>query len=765
MQFFLYEFQENFVVKAILFPSKTSARALLSFAFFAFSFFSAASHAENYELDSGISYNFQDISTTGTTLIENCDDCARAVEIGFEFTYYGRVYTQLYVASNGFVLPGGSAPEQGGRMGCCDGRNIPQVDNMVGVMALWWTDLSLKAQEASSAKEEDGKIYTELLGSPGSHVFIVQFNKVRHFHNLATDDENTFQLKIFENDNHIEFHYKNLVANKNIHTIGIESPRQDEGRKFFRTSKTTPLPAKTKEFALSFIPPENVKLTSSLRYGAEGNKLSHIFEVNQNVDDITDIEFSDFPPSGILTNDIDFLNAELKSNNPARFALDYTLEETLNEAAGTISADLIDFKINGGDFLSLESQTVLISQTKLVEHEEFTVTDATMNDNATVIAYKSKNNLLEVIGKSELAADVFFVGRDTDTLAGESYQLTSLSASDECGMPYIDHNDDYSYLFVMCTTGEDNNEIELIRYDLDSYLDDDLTQTQITVPGSVHDFSGIISEQALVVSAANNVAYGRDVGGGLQAVFLNGSKVNSTDGVLKSLAIDSSGEKLVYVLGDTAYLYTDSTETVIATGGVKTVDISSDGTLIVFDSTSNTLPASDNGDLSSEIFTVPAVVPFAGYVQKTNLFGGECKLPSLSEKGQRIIMVCNQDLLNLGNDFTDDREAIFVIETLNETEVVHLISSLPDAISNIQDLVMSSDGASVFFEDGDEENAFRLSGLAKLDSKLEENTAKNYPIPFKIPGDGKSGTIFFLNLLFLMMVLVLRNKNIFNRIV
>jgi len=171
--------------------------------------------AENYDQES-ITYAFEDISGTGITLIEDCDDCARAVDIGFEFTYYGRVYTQMYVGVNGFVLPGGSAPEQGGRMACCNGLDIPWNDNMAGDIAPWWTDLSLKEQADSSAKEEDGKIYTETIGTSPNQIFIVQYNKVRHFHNLVTDDANTFQLKIFEEDNHIEFHYKNLVANKNI---------------------------------------------------------------------------------------------------------------------------------------------------------------------------------------------------------------------------------------------------------------------------------------------------------------------------------------------------------------------------------------------------------------------------------------------------------------------------------------------------------------------------------------------------------------------
>lgn len=718
-------------------------------------FFSMLVSAQNYQQET-TAFNFEDISSTGELLIENCDDCARAVEIGFEFTYYGRVYTQLYVGSNGFVLPGGSNPNQGERMACCDGRDIPWKDNMEGVIALWWTDLSLKAQKSTSVKEEKGKIYYHLLGSPGDYVLVIQFDKVRHFHNLATDDSNTFELKIFQNDNHLEFHYKNLVANKNIHTIGIESPLQNQGIRYFRTSKATPLPSKTKNFAISFIPPESVKLTSSLRYGAEGNKLDHVFEVNQNVSDIADIDFTEFEPSGSLAEDIDFGNATLLSNNPARFSLKYTLFSSLSgEKAGGIFGDIIDFTINGGDFLSLESQTIFIGRSKLIDDDEAKINGVSMNHNATMLAYKSKNNLLNVSGKSVLAGDVFFSGRDPDTLAGESYQLTRLGASGECGTPYIDDGDEYSYLFVICTTGGANKEVELIRYDLASYLDDDLTPNKTIVAGSTHEFSGSISQQALVVSASGSVAYGKDVGAGLQNVNFNGNIVNSTTGQLKSLSINSAGDKLVYVLDNTLYFY-NGAETIITSEGVESAHISSDGSLIAFNSTSNALDASDNSDNSLEIFTVPAEIPFANFQQKTMLAGGECKLPVLSEHGRRIIVICNGDLLNLGNNFSN-REAVFVIEKLNENEVVHLISGKSNVSKNISDLTMSSDGASVVFEDADEENAFSLTGLSKLDSRLEENTSKNYPVPFKLAGDGKSGTFFFINI-FLLIIFLVRGK-------
>jgi hypothetical protein len=716
--------------------------------------FTAQASAAEYT-QKNISYDFDDISPagTGTVLIEGCDDCGRAVDLGFEFTYYGRVYTQLYVSSNGFVIPGGSAPNEVNRMGCCNGLKIPNDDNKVGVIALWWADLSLKEESQSNTTEEAGQIFYKKTGTAEDYVFIIQFNKVRHFHNLTSENSNTFQLKVFQKDNHLEMHYKQLVANENIHTIGIESPRQDEGVKYFRTSGASTLPAVgSSDFAISFKPPESVKLTSSLRYGAEDNFLQHVFTVDQAVNAIGDFVFTDFKESDSVVENIAFDNATLLNNNPAQFSLDYKLFDSLStETGGQISGDYVDFDIVGSEFFTFDSQTVFISQIKEFDNDEDKITGQVFNNNGTKFAFKSKANLLNESTKSLNAADVFFVGRDPGTLAAEVYQLTSLTGNEKCGPPFIDDQDDFTFLYVMCETGDVSNEVSVLRYDLDSYLDDNQDAKSITVSGTPHTFNGDIETQAIVVAGQGDVAYIRDNGSGVQDIYLNGVAINipSGSGSVSSLAIDNTGTKIVYVLDDILYLYNGS-ENKLTNNSVGTAHISADGSTIVFTSTENLDVSMVNTSLL-QVFTIPTS-SLSAFEQRTKLSSGECKLPVLSEKAKRIAVVCNQDLLNLDNYFTN-REGVFIIENVTGSDITHLLTGASDVSENITSLAMSSDGSNLSFEDGDEENTFRLVGLSKLDSELEELTAKSYPVPFKLPGDGKSGSLIYLSLFLLSISL------------
>ena len=51
-----------------------------------------------------VQYNWTDISTTGTNTGIHCDDCTTgAVPIGFNFSFYGNTYSNLYITSNGIL--------------------------------------------------------------------------------------------------------------------------------------------------------------------------------------------------------------------------------------------------------------------------------------------------------------------------------------------------------------------------------------------------------------------------------------------------------------------------------------------------------------------------------------------------------------------------------------------------------------------------------------------------------------------------------------
>ena len=49
-----------------------------------------------------ITYNWTEISNTGSVVAQG-DDVFSQVQLGFPFTFYGTIYTDVFVSSNGFL--------------------------------------------------------------------------------------------------------------------------------------------------------------------------------------------------------------------------------------------------------------------------------------------------------------------------------------------------------------------------------------------------------------------------------------------------------------------------------------------------------------------------------------------------------------------------------------------------------------------------------------------------------------------------------------
>ena len=70
----------------------------------------------------GPAYDLEDISASGTRVTGLSDDnVVGQFGIGFNFEFYGNVYTQLWISSNCFLGFGTSAPPNG----CCSSEPIP----------------------------------------------------------------------------------------------------------------------------------------------------------------------------------------------------------------------------------------------------------------------------------------------------------------------------------------------------------------------------------------------------------------------------------------------------------------------------------------------------------------------------------------------------------------------------------------------------------------------------------------------------------------
>ena len=155
-------------------------------------------------------YHFEDISATGKSWTLEDDEMSPAIDIGFDFNYYGIDYNQVYVSSNGFLtVLDGQYPDY-------EGQYLPTYGDPDGVIAGWWTDLD---------PEEGGSIHTQTLGLAPNRYFVVQFTDIPF---LGSSSVTTHQYKLFEGSNVIEVHYTEAPDEDNP-TAGIEDETGSDG--------------------------------------------------------------------------------------------------------------------------------------------------------------------------------------------------------------------------------------------------------------------------------------------------------------------------------------------------------------------------------------------------------------------------------------------------------------------------------------------------------------------------------------------------------
>lgn len=151
-----------------------------------------------------IPIDFTDITGSGSlvTGADNTDDgtSTSPIPIGFTFNFFGNDYTSVTINNNGIFTfgPIGAITTY---------QNVPLPANAANAPnnAVYplWDDLDCRR-----AIYPNAFLQTETQGPPGSQVFIVQWTSVVQYNGgVASSDVNTFQAKLFEVTNRIEFHY------------------------------------------------------------------------------------------------------------------------------------------------------------------------------------------------------------------------------------------------------------------------------------------------------------------------------------------------------------------------------------------------------------------------------------------------------------------------------------------------------------------------------------------------------------------------------
>ncbi len=157
-----------------------------------------------------VPFNLRDVSATGTNVPLSDDEVSGAIQIPFLFNFYGIVYTQLFISSNGFIKFTG-----GGSSGCCSGEPIPtaggDADNLI---AGWWNDLYPPGS---------GEVRYQTLGAEGSREFVVGFYNMQYCCGGSTNV--TFEMILHEETQDIELQYASAPGRPggSNTSVGIEN--------------------------------------------------------------------------------------------------------------------------------------------------------------------------------------------------------------------------------------------------------------------------------------------------------------------------------------------------------------------------------------------------------------------------------------------------------------------------------------------------------------------------------------------------------------
>ena len=130
-------------------------------------------------------------------VIALADDASSVVGLSFPFTFYGVSYTDLVIHSNGGLSFGDTS--------FVLGPSNPEVLTVnKPVIAPFWMDFNPESYLSDS-------VYGGIVGTAPNRVVLIEWRDIVRYNAVTTETGVTFLVKLFEADNHIEFHYTDTV--------------------------------------------------------------------------------------------------------------------------------------------------------------------------------------------------------------------------------------------------------------------------------------------------------------------------------------------------------------------------------------------------------------------------------------------------------------------------------------------------------------------------------------------------------------------------
>ena len=263
----------------------------------------------------GPSYDYEFSAVAG--LIPGFDDDdVKTVSLPFAFEYYGQEYTSVQIHSNGGITFSGT--EILGASHSCPVEN--RADRSV---LPYWMDLDPSQADAFSGEG----IYLDTKGSEPNRRVVIEWFDIQRYVQGGTDSNTvSFEIKLFEADHHIEFHYRDVDVDLSdaddggSAAVGLARP---EGALIY-SCNTSSITAST---AIGFYPPPCVDDDGDTYCATEDcdDTDAAINPGAQEVCDGVDNDCSGEPGAGEVDNDNDgylLCENDCDDNDPDRYPAD-----------------------------------------------------------------------------------------------------------------------------------------------------------------------------------------------------------------------------------------------------------------------------------------------------------------------------------------------------------------------------------------------------------------------------------------------------------
>ncbi len=205
-----------------------------------FSGFSQSTTAATYALSTQ-SATYTAVSGGTVVAAVAADDVAQTgIAIGFTFTYCGTNYTTLSANSNGFISLANSATA--GTSYVNSTATLATIGAGRGVLMPLWDDLNGSAASTTSTSCTGVQARYITTGTAPNRVFTFEWSNWGQYHNVGATTPagcGSFEVKLYETTNIIEFHYSSSSFTGNTATIGIANSAAD----FFTITNNIAFPA------------------------------------------------------------------------------------------------------------------------------------------------------------------------------------------------------------------------------------------------------------------------------------------------------------------------------------------------------------------------------------------------------------------------------------------------------------------------------------------------------------------------------------------